>query len=263
MVYILGTDFFYEVAKGKVVGHKAIIVSGHNDDIDSADEEDLWEGGGHLTLLSGAQTMNIKSSNVADDDGVSGANTVLIQGLDNDYNEISETITMNGTTDVLTTNAYRRVRSLTVRTVGEDLGGDHEDLSGKSNVGNITATSSVSAKLQCQIDIDNGVSNNIHYTVPAGNTSYILKVDLNSQKTTGGQSPIVHFLGHVRPLSGAEIVVFDEHLDTAVQNFRVVEQPIMPKLAARTDIRIDGDTDQNDTIASAKFYIIQVDDSLD
>lgn len=253
MVYILGTDFFFEVAKGKVVGHKAVIITAHNDNVSSAAEEDIWEEGGHLIKLTSAETMNIVSDNVGDDSDKDGARTVIISGLDGDYKDINEVITMNGTSNVETSKSYIRVRSLATRTAGSTI----------TNSGAITATASSASTVQCKIDNGNGQSANIHYTVPTGKKSYIIRLDLNTQKTTGGQSPIVHFLGHVQPKGGAEIVAFDNHIDSSVQNFLTLEQPIMPALASGADIRIDADTDQNDTIAGARFYIIEVDDDLD
>ena len=78
------TDFYLEVAKGNVPGHAFFIMRGHNADIDSAAGEDLWEAGGLWAPLSTAETMNITSTSANDDDGNTGAETVLIQGVDND-----------------------------------------------------------------------------------------------------------------------------------------------------------------------------------
>ena len=44
-----------------------------------------------------------------------GARTVLIEGLDENYDIQSETVTMDGTTNVVTTNTYIRLFRMTVQ----------------------------------------------------------------------------------------------------------------------------------------------------
>ena len=84
-------------------GYKVIHKFGHNLDINSS-YETLWSVGGNYSYLSSATTLKISSADANDDDGDTGARTVLVQGLDTNYNEIEETVTLNGQTAVNTSN---------------------------------------------------------------------------------------------------------------------------------------------------------------
>lgn len=246
-------DFFFEVAKGNVPKHKAIFVTGNNTDIDTGVEEDVWEQGGVLTYLTSAETMNIVSTAMADDGDPAGigARTVLVTGLSSAHVLQSETVTMNGVADVLTSLSYLRVRSLTVVTAG----------STEANAGVITATASSAATVQCAIAANEGISNNSHYTVPAATKAYIIDVYFTTTKEGGG-APIVHFLGfsNKRIANGAWVQVLDEHIDTGVFNTLHLEQKIMPELTAKTDIRVAATTTVNNTEVTTRMYIVEVAD---
>jgi len=97
---------------------------GRTPDIDAADtNEEVWDGTGAYTYLAAAATMTI-SSESANDDGSpagTGARTVRVYGLDANYAEVVEDVTMNGVTGVeLGTDLIRVYRAyvLTVGSVG-------------------------------------------------------------------------------------------------------------------------------------------------
>ena len=103
----MNKDFFLEVAKGNVVGHKAINKYGKNIEIDSGVTADIWTRG--QTVLSGgtsllwvaplaARTHTIASDDADDTSGGAGARTVKIFGLTSwTTTEVEEIITMNMT----------------------------------------------------------------------------------------------------------------------------------------------------------------------
>lgn len=65
---------------------------------------DIWSGTATTLPIppSAGEQMTVVSSNVADDNGLTGINTVIIHYLDTNGNEQTETITMDGTTPVNT-----------------------------------------------------------------------------------------------------------------------------------------------------------------
>ena len=248
-------DFFFEIGRGAVAKHSSIIIRGHNPDIDTAAEEDLWEAGGTLTYLTSAETMNIVSTSTNDaSPSGSGGRTVLVSGVDGSYNVITETVSLNGTTDVLTTAAFLRVNSITLLTAG----------STSTHAGNITATASSAATVQCEVDIGEGISQNSQYTVPLNTTAYIVQLELNAAKISGGGSPEVEFRGLVRELGASSaapfLQLFDKKLDTGVQDELDVLLPFPTKLPAKTDIKIVASTDTNNTEARVRMYAIIVND---
>ena len=58
---------------------------------------------------TGAVTMFVSSTSANDANGGTGANSILIQGLDENYDEIEETVLLNGQTQVATQKSYLRL----------------------------------------------------------------------------------------------------------------------------------------------------------
>ena len=75
----------------------------------------------------------------------SGALSVLIKGLDNDYKSIQETVYLEGTSSVNTTLSYRFINEMTIG-------------SGEANVGAITATAATDETKTCTITALDGKS---------------------------------------------------------------------------------------------------------
>lgn len=109
------------------------------------------------TKLSSAETMDVVSSSTADDLGGTGANTIFIIGVDNDYAEISEMLNMDGTTTVVTANSYLFINRVYVVFAG----------SGETNAGNITLTATTAGTQQGYVRAGISISEELRYCVPA------------------------------------------------------------------------------------------------
>ena len=245
------TDFSLEVAQGNVSGIESILIRGHMPNQSLASGfVDISEFG-DLVYLTTAETMNIASDSTSDTSNGDGLRTVLIQGVDNTGAAISETIIMNGTTNVLTSNSYLRVNSMIGSTVGVD----------GWNVGSITAIASSAATIQDEMDATESLSQSSHYTVPLGKSLYPLQLELNLAKQTGGPAPIVEFKVYVR-LGGegaAWLQLFDKRLDADNSNELDVNIPAPPEIVARSDIRIRANTDQNSTESRSRIFALLID----
>lgn len=146
---------------------------GYNSAVGTSQEE-IWNVGGVEAYLSSAETMNIVSTST-DDDGApvgTGARTLTIFGLDNDWLPISETITLNGTTNVLTSNSYLRVFRMIVNTAGSTGG----------NVGTITATASSAASVHAQINPTDNQTLKINFSIPANKYGVITYAEIGTAK---------------------------------------------------------------------------------
>ena len=110
---------------------------GYNADIDGT-HEDIWTTGGTLTRLSSAETMSVVSTSTADDTGGTGSITIQIEGIDNDWDVLKESVTLNGTGAVTTTGSFLRINRMFITSSG----------SGQTNAGKITATASSAATVQ-------------------------------------------------------------------------------------------------------------------
>jgi hypothetical protein len=253
-VSYLGTkDFFFEVAKGNVPGHTHVLIRGHNPSQTAASGfVDIAEMG-DLTYLSSAETMEVASDDANDTSAGTGLRTLLLSGVDGTGAAISETITLNGVTNVTSSLSYLRVNSM----IGLTAGGTGW------NEGMVTATATTAGTIQDEMDTTESISQGSHYTVPLGKTFYLTQVELNSAKISGGSAPEIEFKGYARPggAGAAWLQLFDKKLDTGVSDeLDVVISHHPGVLIARTDVRMRADTDTNGTECRTRMYGVLVDD---
>jgi len=240
-------DNILAIAGGKVNGWTTLIQRGHNTDLDSGGEEDIWEAGGSLSYLSSEETMNVTSTSTSDDAGQTGALTVLVSGVDGSYDAVSEIVTMDGTSNALTTQAFLRINTLTVLTCG----------TAGHNVGNITATASSAGTVQCEMDATESLSMNSQFTVPTGKKYYLIRVELNAAKVSGGGTPEIEFRGLARTsATGPWYRLFDKKMDTGVQDELDIEVPVFSAFGAGTDVRLTATSDTDNTEARTRMSIL-------
>jgi hypothetical protein len=139
-------------------------------------QESIWTVGGDRTVLFTEQTISVVST--SDEDAVDGdgACTIVLQGLDGNYNIISERLEINGTTPVTAANKYMRLeRMLVVETLG----------AGDTNVGTITATETGGSTVQAQIEADRGQTQMAMFTIPAGYTGLVTYSLISCYRASG------------------------------------------------------------------------------
>ena len=150
------------IARGAVAETFHINKFGYNTSV-GTNFETITDLGGDQYYPTSAGVVSVVSSDVNDDDGDTGARTLEIQGLDGNYEEISETITLNGTSAVTTTASFHRVFRMRVITAGTT----------GTNEGNITA--SIGGNDIARISAANGGQTLMAvYTVPKGKTAYLI-----------------------------------------------------------------------------------------
>jgi hypothetical protein len=164
------------------MGHSTVIVFGYNPDVDTS-EESIRPGGGVVPHPTVASVLKISSSSTDDASAGTGARTVTIVGLDGNYDQVTETVTLNGQTAVNTTNSYLYVNQFYVATAG----------SGGANAGNINAgtgvvTAGVPAVLYDIIATGYNNRTTAHYCVPAGYTGYLTTGLVTTGQVTGSTS---------------------------------------------------------------------------
>lgn len=160
--------FELQVVRGQIPGHRSVIVFGYNPDVDTT-EESVWPDGGVVPHPGVAAVLSVSSSSASDSSSGVGARTVRIEGLDASYNEVSETVTLNGQTAVSTSNTYIAINNMVVLTVGS-TGHNVGDI----NIGTGTVTLGVPAVLWDLIGTTFNQRTTAHYTIPAGYTGYMV-----------------------------------------------------------------------------------------
>jgi hypothetical protein len=174
--------FGLQVSRGQIQGHSTVIVFGYNPDVDTS-EETIWPAGGLIPHPTVASVLKISSSDANDTSAGTGAQTVYIEGVDGNFNVVSETVELNGQTAVNTTNLYLYVNSFYVATVGS--GGAN---AGNINAGTGTVISGVPAVLYDIIAIGYNQRTTGHYCVPAGFTGYMTEGSISAGQASGSTS---------------------------------------------------------------------------
>ena len=152
----------FDIAQGKMYDSAAVNIFGFNREIGTAFET-IWNDGGTYVYPSSALAMTIVSSSASD------TMQVLVVGLDASYNEVRQTVTLNGTGSVAIPTALFRINSAII-------------LSG-SNLGNITIASG--GVTYGYIEATLGTTQACIYTVPAGYDLYLFRITANSATTNG------------------------------------------------------------------------------
>jgi len=168
--------FSLQVARGQIYKHAHLDKFGFNADIGTT-QETLWSLGGVYTWRTAATKVKISSSDAKDTAAGVGARTVTIQGLDANFAETEETITMAGqTASAESTNTYLRIHRAFVVTNGSEI-----DNAGTLYVHETGAalTSGVpddATKNLTVISPGYGQTLQSFYTVPASKTLYITQL---------------------------------------------------------------------------------------
>jgi hypothetical protein len=186
--------FELQVARGQIAYHKHVFKFGNNPDVGSS-LETIWAQGGLYSYPPTASVMTVSSSSTDDASAGTGARTVTVSGLDADYNEISELVTLNGQTPVNTTKSYLRVNRMIVRSAGSGGGN-----AGVIYTGTGTVTSGVPANVYALINGIAGSNQTLMalWTVPAGYTAYLVQYDV-SNGTSSNTPAVCKLILAVRP----------------------------------------------------------------
>jgi len=219
--------FNLQVSRGQVAYHETQFKFGFNPDIDDS-LETIWAEGGLYSYLSAASVLKISSSSTDDASAGTGARTITISGLDANYDEISESVTLNGQTAVNTTQSFLRVFRMIVNTAG----------SGNQNAGVIyagtgTVTSGVPANKYGTIAVGDNQTLMCFWTVPRGYTAYLYQVDISMNTEVANKYGTVSLVA--RPEGGVFNVKdkFALSQDIIHQEFK---HPI--KFAEKTDLEV-------------------------
>ena len=201
-----------------------------------------------------ARIHNIVSTSANDAAAGTGAQTVKVFGLTSwTEEEVSETITMNGVTNVATTNSYviiHRMRAETWGTAGP-------------NVGVITATAVTDATITAQINAGWGQTEMAIYGIPSGKTLQVKKWRYGINKASGVAADAKFFMLW-NPIPDTVTTGFIIKYTTSVQSTgnNTMENDFDPPktLTGPGIIKIQATSSTNDIDGDASFdaYIVDV-----
>ena len=245
----LTEPFDLQIARDQIAYHYPLFKFGFNPDVDDS-LETVWAQGGLYSYLSAATVLKVSSSSTADTSAGTGARTVLLFGLDGDYNEISETVTLNGQTAVNTTQSFLRIFRMVVKSAG--TGGQN---AGVIYAGTGTVTAGVPANKYATIAIGDNQTLMALWTVPAGHTAYLNQVDITVATTQNNKYCTTHLVA--RPL-GEVFQVKDKFVKAESSHHQEYRYPL--EFAEKTDIEVRaiGDSAGADIAISAGMDFVYI-----
>jgi hypothetical protein len=156
--------FDLQVARNQIDGHTGLEIFGFTTAIGSSAQGPMWEGqtlsGGLYTPPAAAAPLVLVSDSATDNT----TRSVVIEGLGAGFVPITETIALNGTSNVTTTNSFLRINQMSMLN--------------STNTGNITA--SISSTVYAKINAGIGQTQMSIYTVPAGYTFFLSYVQYDA-----------------------------------------------------------------------------------
>ena len=241
--------FNLQIARGQIAYHKSIFKFGFNPDVDDS-LETIWAEGGLYSYLSAATVLKISSSSTNDTSAGTGARTVTLFGLNANYDEISETIILNGQTAVNSTLSYLRIYRMTVDTAGS--GGEN---AGVIYAGTGTVTSGVPANKYATIAIGDNQTLMALWTVPRGYTAYLSQTDVTAATTQNNKYATVHFVARE---NGGVFQAKDKFVKAESSHNQQYDIPL--KFEEKTDLefRCVGDSAGADIAISASMDIVYI-----
>lgn len=163
-------EFKLNVSRGKIRGASLVHKFGAVSEMSQNTTGTLWDKNDTLYPWSAFDTAGVITASIANasDDGKS----VTVLGLDNDFNEVSDTFTLSSTETAAGTVSFRRVFRAFM-TNGST-----------TNVGNVNFTKNGTDVLR--ITAGKGQTLMAIYTVPAGKTGYLYKGVATAQASADG-----------------------------------------------------------------------------
>jgi len=186
--------FDLQVSRGQISGHQTLSLFGYQSAVGNT-KIPVWENATTYTYITSSSTLTLVSSSASDDTSA----RVLINGLDANFNPISEILSLNGVTGVTTINSYFRINSLLLVAPGTGQ---------TTNVGTITLKQS--SNIVAQINAGIGKSQSTIYTVPAGYSFYLDFAEVNTSNSYTSSNIVTYSVQAINNNSGVKLQVLQQ-----------------------------------------------------
>lgn len=221
--------FELQVARGEIPGHSYIHKFGYNPAVGNI-YEDIWGRSGKIAFETSAAVATIASN-------LSNAGCeITIQGLDWDYNQISETVTLDSDGNATTTQTFLRINRAFV--------------SGNTATTNVVRIQ-INDNNQAQIDVADQQTMQAIYTVPRYHTAFLNQLSVGLQSKDKDAEVRLN----VREFGGVERT--RDYLSFS-QNFIEKHYSTPLKFPEKSDIKLQAKITGADTLLSGTFDIMLV-----
>lgn len=199
-------------------------------------EETVWDVGGLYSYPNSATAMKVSSSDDAD------TSTVTISGLDENYDEASEEVTLTGQAAITTTTTFIRVFRAIVTA---------DEPSGDIYIGEGAVASGVPATIYAKISQGENQTLMALWTVPRGRTAYLYGCTVSSGTSQSNKFATAKL--KMRPPSQ----VFQTKAVVTVHNgFIDFDFGVPLRLEPKTDIEFRASTSSGEDAISCTFTAI-------
>lgn len=241
--------FDLQVARGQITNHETQFQFGVNTSVGTS-VATIWNGPTTTYAYPAAATvLKISSSDTNDTSAGTGARTVLINGLNANYQETSEIVTLNGQTPVNTANSYLRFHYMEVLTAGSGGGA-----AGTIYAGTGSVTGGVPAVAYGLITSAYNTSAAAMWTVPAGYTAYMT----SCVWTSGNTSANVVVTGQIFSRTVGGVFTLESSCKILAGNtfHRNFDQPLI--FQEKTDIEMRASSSAAGSQVTGEFHIIYI-----
>ena len=243
-----------QVSREQIAFHQALYKFGYNGDVNGT-EETIWSQGGIYSYPTSAAQLYVSSSSTADTNGGTGANSVKIIGLDANYNEVEEDITLTGQTQKITQTSWLRVYRMYIT-----LAGSGGAAAGTIYLANTGATSGVpTGTVYASILLGAGQTEMAVYTVPAGHTLYLDDINFTAAVSLANSYVQIRFLQRDFGTN-----VFREQTRVVLQSNTYIfkfEYPL--RIPEKTDLEVRGlSVGSNNNSISATWQGILIENTI-
>lgn len=221
-------DPVISVARGRIRTTETFYKFGYNSAITNSTET-VWDAGGVYSFPASASALSVAST-ASGDTGLS----VTLVGLDENYDELTETVTLDGTdgtTAVTSNNSFLRIHRAFIS-------------GNTAPTGNVTMK--IGAVTHAQITAGENQTLMLVYTVPAGHALYIKKGSVSHG--SDDKSAFVTARLKTRALGGVFRTQNVQNLNNAFLEF---DWEVPLRVAEKTDIIADAICSKNQTNAVA------------
>ena len=228
--------FYLQVARGQILEHATVFKFGFNPDVNST-EETIWDVGGIYAYPSSAVAMTVTTDagTPANDNGVK----VIVFGLDEDYNEVSQEVTLAGSGTATTTQTFIRVFRAYVS-------------GSQAPTGNLNITNG--GTTYARITVEENQTLMALWTVPAGYTGFLDHVNIATGTTNANQYITAQIIQ--RQLDGVFRVMMKQTLGSGGVADFLLRYPIL--VPEKTDVEVRAVSSGSSNLISANFSMVYI-----
>ena len=215
--------------------------------------ETIWEAGGVYNYLTTASKLSAVSDNLEDSLIGTGAITIEVQGLDVNFNTITEVISCNATDGrnggPESTNEFLRVYRAAVQTAGA-TGTNEGFITIDANIGPVIAIGTHGVGVN---EEGFGQSQTSVYTIPAGKTGYLTQWSVGSSDS----SKKIHAYFMASEVENGRIMRVKDLM--FLSNYSIKDYKVPLAFAETTDLEVRAWDGATGAAVSTSYNIILVD----